>query len=170
MKEIRPKEDKAVSPIIATILLIAITVVLAATLVTILGGFTHGAGNTVEAAGVTTALSTNGTTVTASVSTSSQTITISQVSFTLTINGTAVFTGTLSDKKVTASYGSSTTYVLYITNTTTNFDGGAVFTFHVVNSSSTSSKKSDSLGTISNYELNLNYKGTQFYSSGTQTS
>ena len=34
MKEIRPKEDKAVSPIIATILLIAITVVLAATLVT----------------------------------------------------------------------------------------------------------------------------------------
>ena len=68
MKEIRPKEDKAVSPIIATILLIAITVVLAATLVTILGGFTHGAGNTVEAAGVTTALSTNSTTVTATVS------------------------------------------------------------------------------------------------------
>ena len=48
MKEIRPKEDKAVSPIIATILLIAITVVLAATLVTILGGFTHGVSNTVE--------------------------------------------------------------------------------------------------------------------------
>ena len=53
MKEIRPKEDKAVSPIIATILLIAITVVLAATLVTILGGFTHGVSNTVETAGVT---------------------------------------------------------------------------------------------------------------------
>ena len=53
MKEIRPKEDKAVSPIIATILFIAITVVLAATLVTILGGFTHGVSNTVETAGVT---------------------------------------------------------------------------------------------------------------------
>ncbi len=53
MKQIRQKNDKAVSPIIATILLIAITVVLAATLVTILGGFTHGVGNTVEIAGAT---------------------------------------------------------------------------------------------------------------------
>ena len=60
MKEIRPKEDKAVSPIIATILLIAITVVLAATLVTILGGFTHGVSNTVETAGVTSSV-VNGT-------------------------------------------------------------------------------------------------------------
>ena len=42
MKQIIKKEDKAVSPIIATILLIAITVVLAATLYTVLGGFTKG--------------------------------------------------------------------------------------------------------------------------------
>ncbi len=42
MKQIINKEDKAVSPIIATILLIAITVVLAATLYTVLGGFTSG--------------------------------------------------------------------------------------------------------------------------------
>ena len=42
MKQIIKKEDKAVSPIIATILLIAITVVLAATLYTVLGGFTSG--------------------------------------------------------------------------------------------------------------------------------
>ena len=42
MKQIIYKEDKAVSPIIATILLIAITVVLAATLYTVLGGFTKG--------------------------------------------------------------------------------------------------------------------------------
>ena len=42
MKQIINKEDKAVSPIIATILLIAITVVLAATLYTVLGGFTKG--------------------------------------------------------------------------------------------------------------------------------
>jgi flagellin-like protein len=40
MKPVRIDEDKAVSPIIATILLVAITVVLAATLYTILGGFT----------------------------------------------------------------------------------------------------------------------------------
>ncbi|MGP6220271.1 archaellin/type IV pilin N-terminal domain-containing protein [Caldiplasma sukawensis] len=50
MKPVFDKKEKAVSPIIATILLIAITVVLAATLVTILGGFTHGVGNTVETA------------------------------------------------------------------------------------------------------------------------
>lgn len=40
MKDVMQKHDKAVSPIIATILLIAITVVLAATLYTILGGYT----------------------------------------------------------------------------------------------------------------------------------
>ncbi|AKA48992.1 hypothetical protein IX51_07670 [uncultured archaeon] len=40
MKEVIQRQDKAVSPIIATILLIAITVVLAATLYTILGGYT----------------------------------------------------------------------------------------------------------------------------------
>ena len=40
MKKVITKDDKAVSPIIATILLVAITVVLAATLYTILGGYT----------------------------------------------------------------------------------------------------------------------------------
>ncbi len=40
MKKVVLKDDKAVSPIIATILLVAITVVLAATLYTILGGYT----------------------------------------------------------------------------------------------------------------------------------
>ncbi|MCL4336716.1 MAG: type IV pilin [Candidatus Thermoplasmatota archaeon] len=40
MKKVILKDDKAVSPIIATILLVAITVVLAATLYTILGGYT----------------------------------------------------------------------------------------------------------------------------------
>lgn len=54
MKEIRQKKDKGVSAIIATILLIAITVVLAATLVTILGGFTHGVSNSVVSVSATT--------------------------------------------------------------------------------------------------------------------
>lgn len=40
MKNVINKNDRAVSPIIATILLVAITVVLAATLYTILGGYT----------------------------------------------------------------------------------------------------------------------------------
>lgn len=40
MKKVILEDDKAVSPIIATILLVAITVVLAATLYTILGGYT----------------------------------------------------------------------------------------------------------------------------------
>lgn len=40
MKRVFKKKDEAVSPIVATILLVAITVVLAATLYTILGGYT----------------------------------------------------------------------------------------------------------------------------------
>ena len=96
MKEIRPKEDKAVSPIIATILLIAITVVLAATLVTILGGFTHGVSNTVETAGVTSnVVNATGQTATThmhywnatiyiNVSSSSSSISTSSITITLT--------------------------------------------------------------------------------------
>lgn len=53
MKEVIQREDKAVSPIIATILLIAITVVLAATLYTILGGYTTFLGASTPSASVT---------------------------------------------------------------------------------------------------------------------
>lgn len=52
MKEVIQREDKAVSPIIATILLIAITVVLAATLYTILGGYTTFLGASTPSASV----------------------------------------------------------------------------------------------------------------------
>ncbi|MCL4345671.1 MAG: type IV pilin [Candidatus Thermoplasmatota archaeon] len=166
MKQVINNEDKAVSPIIATILLIAITVVLAATLVTILGGFTHGASNTVEAAGVTTTLSTNGTIVTASVSTSSQALTNSQVTYTLTVNGTIVYTGLLSQTSDTSS--STVGGTLYISTASSSFTGGSVYTFFVHSKGATSSGTSFA-NTISNYELTLNYKGTQFYSSGTQT-
>ena len=166
MKEIRPKEDKAVSPIIATILLIAITVVLAATLVTILGGFTHGAGNTVEAAGVTTALSTNSTTVTATVSSSSQALTGSQITFTLTVNGSIVFTGVLSDNHANVS-ASHQKRSLEITSTSASFTGGTTYTFYYGITKSGDNTKA--VNTINNYELTLDYKGTQFYSSGIQT-
>ncbi len=52
MKEVIQRDDKAVSPIIATILLIAITVVLAATLYTILGGYTTFLGASTPSASV----------------------------------------------------------------------------------------------------------------------
>lgn len=158
MKPVINNEDKAVSPIIATILLIAITVVLAATLVTILGGFTHGAANTTEAAGVTTTLNTNNNAITASVSSSSQKLSNSQVDFTLDVNG-IIFSGNLAVPSV-----NNTNYQLNITHTTTSFTGGATFTFTVFNHTD------NSYLSISTYSLNLNYDGTQFYSSGTQTS
>jgi FlaG/FlaF family flagellin (archaellin) len=140
--------------------LIAITVVLAATLVTILGGFTHGAGNTVEAAGVTPSINTNNTVISMSVSTSSQNLNNDQVSFTLTINGSFVYTGLLSNHLANTSSSKNST--LHITSTNSSFTGGTVYTFHV-------SQTSGNYGKITSYKLTLNYKGTQFYSSGTQT-
>ena len=102
MKQIIYKEDKAVSPIIATILLIAITVVLAATLYTVLGGFTSGLSNSGSAAvsGTFANTSTNvklGYQYTFSVSsTSSGGISISSLELKFT-NGTGTFnTGALS--------------------------------------------------------------------------
>ena len=53
MKKVYVKNDKAVSPIIATILLVAITVVLAATLYTILGGYTTFLGASTPQASIT---------------------------------------------------------------------------------------------------------------------
>ncbi len=164
MKWIRPKEDKAVSPIIATILLIAITVVLAATLVTILGGFTHGAGNTVESAGVSPALSGNGTTITATVDSSSQTLNNTQISFVLTVNSTHTFSGVLSDYNLSFG-GTPAIYNVVITSSSSLFTGGTTYTFHVVHK-----EHHKYLGVISSYSLTLSYKGSQFYSSGTQTS
>ena len=88
MKQVINKEDKAVSPIIATILLIAITVVLAATLVTILGGFTHGVSNTVETAGVTShVVNTSKTSGIIYINVSSSSSAISSSSVTITLSG-----------------------------------------------------------------------------------
>ena len=109
MKEIRPKEDKAVSPIIATILLIAITVVLAATLVTILGGFTHGVSNTVEIAGASVfegpdsgSASHYTATLYLNISSSSSNISSSQVTVIATMSNGHTNTFTLSSTNVTA--------------------------------------------------------------------
>ncbi len=107
MKEIRPKEDKAVSPIIATILLIAITVVLAATLVTILGGFTHGVSNTVETAGVTSNVVITGTSGVIYINVSSSSSSISPSDITMSVTGATVTNG---GSTLASASGSSTTF------------------------------------------------------------
>ena len=128
MKEIRPKEDKAVSPIIATILLIAITVVLAATLVTILGGFTHGVSNTVETAGVTSHITTND--ISFNVSSSSSNISLSSITITLTnakIGSSTGPTSELLSKAESTGTGSGSAY----------FNGGSYFNIPIYTTSST---------------------------------
>ncbi len=144
MKEVRNANDKAVSPIIATILLIAITVVLAATLVTILGGFTHGVSNTVVTMSATTQETSNSSTsytVYVNVSASSTNLSTSQV--TLFING--------------ANEGSLASYITSHANATTEsstITAGSTFSFSF-NSTVTS--------------LELTYKGNTLYQSGTIT-
>jgi flagellin-like protein len=100
MKQIIYKEDKAVSPIIATILLIAITVVLAATLYTVLGGFTSGLSNSGSAT-----LSASFTNSTSGTSTYSYSIAVSSSS-----NGGISVTSL--EIKVTNTNGSFTSAIL----------------------------------------------------------
>ncbi|MGP6239159.1 archaellin/type IV pilin N-terminal domain-containing protein [Cuniculiplasma sp. SKW4] len=159
MKQVINKEDKAVSPIIATILLIAITVVLAATLVTILGGFTHGVSNTVETGSLNN-LQVNTSDykeINATVAASSQNLNNSQVSFTLVINNKYTFSGTLSESDIASSPSG---YEISVSATSTLFTAGTVYHFSITGKNTL---------TISTYVLSLSYKGSQFYSSGTQT-
>ena len=161
MKEIRPKEDKAVSPIIATILLIAITVVLAATLVTILGGFTHDVSNTVEIAGATvfegadnesatTGLSHPATaTLYLNISSSSSTIPNSQVQLLATMTNGYTLSLPIS--------GSSTYSNVTITASSSNFAAGSTYIIQVHTEKTTITFKS----------IELEYKGNSIYTSGT---
>ncbi|SIM68664.1 flagellin-like protein [Cuniculiplasma divulgatum] len=144
MKELRPKEDKAVSPIIATILLIAITVVLAATLVTILGGFTHGVSNTVETAGVTSHITSKYIFINVSSSSSA----ISASSITITITGASF--------KVTS--GDTLAEVAGVSSTSSNatFTGGSDYTVPISLSSSQ---------TVAGVSFELIYKGNVIYNS-----
>ena len=143
MKQVINKEDKAVSPIIATILLIAITVVLAATLVTILGGFTHGVSNTVVTVGATTSEvdTSSGYIVYLNVSSSSTNLTASSV--TLEINGGS--NGTLATPIGNGMTAKSTDSA-YI-------NGGSHFVIESTNELITS--------------VDLVYKGNTIYQSGT---
>ena len=142
MKEIRQKKDKGVSAIIATILLIAITVVLAATLVTILGGFTHGVSNSVVTVGATTQEvgSASAYNVYFNVSSSSTNLSASQV--TLEINGASL--GALSAPSEGTVGLNETSHSAFIT-------GGSSFVFKATHKVTS---------------LSLVYDGNTIYSSG----
>ena len=163
MKQIMTKDDKAVSPIIATILLIAITVVLAATLVTILGGFTHGASGTAATANVPTQLATssNGTSVFANVTAFSATnVSSSKISVTLTVTAggkTFTYTGNLGSTSLANANGSTT-------NTFTQKTPPAFFT------AGTDYVFTDAaLQSATSITLQLTYSGSVIWSSGTVT-
>ena len=163
MKQIMTKDDKAVSPIIATILLIAITVVLAATLVTILGGFTHGASGSAATASVKTefASSSTGTSVYANVSAFSATnVSSSKISVTLTVTEggtTYTYTGNLGSSSLTNTSSSSSN--TFNQTPPTFFTAGTNYEF----------TDSGHLISVTSITLQLTYSGSVIYSSGTVT-
>ncbi|MHB8372038.1 MAG: archaellin/type IV pilin N-terminal domain-containing protein [Thermoplasmataceae archaeon] len=99
MKQIINKEDKAVSPIIATILLIAITVVLAATLYTVLGGFTKGLSSGSPTASIS--FTEAGTTPNYTISFNS----VSTTGITMTSLSLEIFNGSISESVTLPSSG-----------------------------------------------------------------
>ena len=160
MRQVISKDDKAVSPIIATILLIAITVVLAATLVTILGGFTKGASGSAATAGAQVQFTNNtGASATNSiyinVSAFSVTgISSSKITITLTTTGTTpgTFTGNLtsgSHLSGTYSHLSGT----YTVSGPTQFTGGSVYIL------------TGNVGPIDSVTVQLSYSGSVIYTS-----
>ncbi len=94
------KKDKAVSPIIATILIVAITVVLAATLYAVLGGFTSLIGKPTPSGSFTissSGSSTTGFTYSLSMDSLSTNVSMSNVELKITAsNGTAYTSSALS--------------------------------------------------------------------------
>ena len=135
MKQIINKEDKAVSPIIATILLIAITVVLAATLYTVLGGFTKGlsSGNPtasisfVETSPFNYSLSVNS--VSGNVSLSIVDLQVFNGTYTASINlGTPVKSGTMTGLGLNTSKGKYTFSGTGVLNYTINNGGSKYLT------------------------------------------
>ena len=89
------RKDSAVSPVIATILMVAITVVLAAVLYVMVGGFTHNPG-TANSVGMSPTNETYGWNVQI-VKVSSSTLPISSITYSLTAtNGTTIVSGSFS--------------------------------------------------------------------------
>ena len=141
LKPVLYDKDKAVSPIIATILLVAITVILASTLYLALGGFfTAKTSATPSVALVASSTGTNSWTITTG-STSSNTISWTTTSwvissaggtYTLTFNSTSANSWNYKSGGVTAviAPGSGTTLGTYITS-------GIVLTLTITNFPST---------------------------------
>ena len=163
MRQVISKDDKAVSPIIATILLIAITVVLAATLVTILGGFTKGASGSAATAGAQVQFTNNtGASATNSiyinVSAFSVTgISSSKITITLTTTGTTpgTFTGNLTSGSHLSGTLTSGSHLsgTYTVSGPTQFTGGSVYIL------------TGNVGPIDSVTVQLSYSGSVIYTS-----
>ena len=113
LKPVLYDKDKAVSPIIATILLVAITVILASTLYLALGGFFSHVGTSTPTASVSvtnnTVAATPGYSYSVTVGTPSPAVSLSNVEMKITFsNGTIVTTSALS---------STAQYVVWLSNT-----------------------------------------------------
>ena len=173
MRQVISKDDKAVSPIIATILLIAITVVLAATLVTILGGFTKGASSSAATASVSTQYSSTGSAKGFNTSTflnvssfSANNVSSSKIAISLTITnstGTYTYTGNLGGKTLSSSTSNAVSTANIVN--TAYFTGGSDYEITV-----TGWTASGTNGVITtSVTVQLTYSGTVIYSSGTVT-
>jgi flagellin-like protein len=107
LKPVIRKKDKAVSPIIATILLVAITVILASTLYLALGGFfkTGATATPTAALSVTSGGASNYTLSVGSISSTS--VSINSVEIEIFINGTGHFSAALSTGPLWHGIGST---------------------------------------------------------------
>jgi flagellin-like protein len=92
------KDLKAVSPVIATILMVAITVVLAAVLYVLVSGY--GGGTAVPTAGFSSPVRNSADNYTVTVAEISETYDIGEFKLTIT-NGTSSFTGTVGVGEIT---------------------------------------------------------------------
>ena len=102
LKPVLYDKDKAVSPIIATILLVAITVILASTLYLALGGFFSHVGTTTPSASI----SVTGNTTTASTGVVTYGVTLGSPSATLPWTSTAISVTLSSGNSLTLAYSS----------------------------------------------------------------
>ena len=131
LKPVIQKRDEAVSPIIATILLVAITVILASTLYLALGGFFSAKTSAVPSATLTVSNTSTSTSPTYSITIgglSSNNLPITSVEVQIVFSGTTVtFTLSSSTWTTTTTQPTGNTYALN-GPTTGSLTNGAVFT------------------------------------------
>lgn len=131
LKPVIQKRDEAVSPIIATILLVAITVILASTLYLALGGFFSAKTSAVPSATLTVSNTSTSTSPTYSITIgglSSNNLPITSVEVQIVFSGTTMtFTLSSSTWTTTTTQPTGNTYALN-GPTTGSLTNGAVFT------------------------------------------